>query len=102
MSTPRRPGRRVPRIVSTIEALADYLDHSSSWLSPRLLKWEAMGFPVRDDELDGWDIEAVDRWIDGRSKLLAPSDRVRDEQRALEEEFGIGDHKGPVSRKKAA
>jgi len=102
MSTPRRPGRRPPRIISTVEALADYLDHSSSWLSARLLKWEALGFPKRDDELDGWDIAAVDLWIDGRSKLLSPSDRLKLERANLKGEFDLGPDKGPISRKKAA
>ena len=102
MTTARRPGRRAPRILSTFEALADYLDHSVTWLSTRLSKWEAMGFPKRDNELDGWDIEAIDLWIDGRSNLLAPSDRLKLEREALAGEFDLGPHKGPVSRKKAA
>ena len=102
MTSPRKPGRRPPRIVSTTEALADYLDHSVTWLSTRLPKWEAMGFPKRDDILDGWDIEAVDLWIDGRSNLLSPSDRLTLERETLKGEFDLGPHKGPVSRKAAA
>lgn len=102
MTTARKPGRRPPRILSTFEALADYLDHSVTWLSARLSKWEAMGFPKRDDELDGWDIEAVDLWIDGRSNLLAPSDRLKVERATLAEEFGLGDCTRALSRKTAA
>ncbi len=75
MTNRREHYRREPRIIRTMQGLAEYLDHSVTWLSDRLARWEAMGFPPRDEELDGWDKAAVDWWIDERSGLLSPSQR---------------------------
>ena len=93
---------RPPRVISTVEGLAAYLDHSTAWLHARLDRWERLGFPKRDDELDGWDIEAVDLWIDGRSKLLSRSDQVRADRAALGREFGLGDIEDQIPGKTAA
>lgn len=102
MTQARHPGRHEPRIIRTVEGLADYLDHGVSWLRDRLSKFEAMGFPKYDPILDGWDIKAVDLWIDGRSKLLSPSDQIAADRAALARELGLGEIQSAVRRNKAA
>jgi hypothetical protein len=86
------------RITKSAEALAHYLGHSSSWLRVHYPELRAQGFPRRDDLLDGWDLKAVDEWLDRRSKVGDRVAGLANLQRAeLEREFGIGKGRYPVS-----
>jgi len=87
-----------PRITKSAEALAHYLGHSSGWLRVHYPELCAHGFPRRDDLLDGWDLKAVDEWLDRRSKVGDRAAGLASLQRAeLEREFGIGKGRYPVS-----
>jgi len=87
-----------PRITKSAEALAHYIGHSSGWLRVHYPELCAHGFPRRDDLLDGWDLKAVDEWLDRRSKVGDRAAGLASLQRAeLEREFGIGKGRFPVS-----
>jgi hypothetical protein len=91
---PHRPRmKRLPRIAQTDEALATYLDHSAAWLRLHAQKLYAAGFPRRDALVDGWDLNAIDAWLDRRSGIL-PVERIDlavAQRSELEREFGIGE-----------
>ena len=98
MTAHRPRPKRPPRIAQTAIALAEYLDHSPGWLSMNMEKLSAVGFPPRDDLLDGWDLNAVDHWIDQRSGIIPGEglDFAALQRRELEREFGIGSGAGSL------
>ena len=65
-----------PRIVNQ-SRLAEYLGKSKGWLSMHLGDLQAAGFPHRLPHVDGFDLRAVDAWLDklsGRSLPKAVND----------------------------
>jgi biotin operon repressor len=57
-----------PRLVSQKD-LAAYLGKSASWLSMHLNELQAeKGFPKPHPDLKGYDLKAVDAWIDTDSR----------------------------------
>ena len=74
----RRPD--LPRCWLTIGKAAQYLGHSSSWLSPeRLASLEEIGFPTIDSILERTEREAIDTWSDRYREL--PEERDGPEHR---------------------
>ena len=74
MIVPRRKPKHLPepRFLSRYQ-LATYLNRSEAWLTnSRLDNLYAKGFPRFDVFFGGWDIIAVDRWLDRRAGLDAP------------------------------
>lgn len=61
-----------PRILRSMNQVANYLGHGEQWFADRRADLERAGFPRRDDLLGGWDREAIDAWLDERSGLRAP------------------------------
>lgn len=58
----------------TIGQVAKRLGHARSWLTPvKLAELRAEGFPPYDTLLRGFDGAAIERWLDARSRLDAPS-----------------------------
>jgi hypothetical protein len=65
----RRP--ELERRWLTIGEAAQYLGHSSTWLSPeRLQRLQETGFPTIDPILERIDRDAIDRWSDRRNALV--------------------------------
>jgi len=91
--TGKRPRiTRQPRVAQTDETMGAYLDHSASWLRLHMPRLIAAGFPKRDALLDGWDLNAVDAWLDRRSGMI-PTERIdlkKAQTSELEEAFGVG------------
>ena len=71
-ATDKQRERRIkPRVVKQV-TLADYLDRSTGWLSLHLSKLQTeMGFPEKLPYVDGWDLQEVDKWLDGLSRKPA-------------------------------
>jgi hypothetical protein len=61
-----------PRVLSQA-TLCCYLGKSLTWFAEHRAELEAAGFPRPDSLLNGWDVAAVDRWLDQRSDILRPT-----------------------------
>jgi hypothetical protein len=71
MAERRRRPELEPRWLTIGEA-AQYLGHSSSWLSPeRLDRLQETGFPVIDPLLERIDREAIDNWSNRRNGMIS-------------------------------
>jgi hypothetical protein len=60
-----------PRVLNTT-TLCTYIGRSPTWLAENRSQLEAEGFPRPDPLLGGYDIRAVDLWLDHRSDILRP------------------------------
>ena len=76
-----------PRILTTTYQIASYLDRSEGWFRTKQPKLEEAGFPQEDKLLGGWDIDAIDRWLDKRSGLTQDSGT----RNTMDEILGDGD-----------
>ena len=63
MPKPRPRPEIMPRVVGRMQ-LAVYLNRSESWLAVHLLEMEARGFPSALPIVGGYDLRAVDAWLD--------------------------------------
>ena len=63
MTKARRRPNLVPRVVSAAEA-AGYIGKSSTWFSNHRAELEAHGFPKILPIVEGYDLGAVDKWLD--------------------------------------
>jgi predicted DNA-binding transcriptional regulator AlpA len=70
--TAARPQPRLPeaRILTSPRQVAARLGRSETWFVQHKAALEAAGFPRRDALLDGWDLAAIDAWIDRRAGAL--------------------------------
>lgn len=61
-----------PRILSSQKHVAALLGKPEVWFRKNRLKLEESGFPRFDDLLEGWDIDAINLWVDQRSCIKRP------------------------------
>ena len=58
-----------PRILSSQKQVAALLDKPQAWFPKNRAKLEQEGFPPFDNLLEGWDVDAINLWIDRRSRI---------------------------------
>lgn len=83
---PRARRIKVKSRIVPAATVAQRLGHDPSWFFRRRSALEAKGFPKRDELLGGWDLDAIEHWLDRRNDKdddLSGMD--------LDEELGIGD-----------
>lgn len=61
-----------PRILSSQHQVATLLDKPQSWFRKNRHELEKNGFPQFDPLLEGWDMNAINLWIDCRSCIERP------------------------------
>ncbi len=78
-----------PRVVTSPVQVATFLGRSEEWFRQRRERLEADGFPRKDRLLDGWDLDAINAWLDKRAGLgqhLSSESTIN----PCDEVFGIG------------
>jgi hypothetical protein len=86
-----------PRVVTSPAQVANFLGRSEEWFRQRRETLEADGFPLKDGLLDGWDIDAINAWLDKRAGLgqhLSPESMIN----PCDEVFGIGQSEHTIYR----
>ena len=69
MTKPRKLKMPKSRFLSSIWQVGSYLGHGGAWFRTHREELEASGFPTFDELIGGWDKDAIDVWLDGRSGL---------------------------------
>lgn len=72
MTPPRPKFTPEPRILNEFQ-VACRLGWATSTFRDRKEGLESKGFPRRDRLLGGWDVAAIEQWLDRRSGVGAPS-----------------------------
>lgn len=67
-----------PRILTSPYQVAALLGRGEEWFRQRRLRLEAAGFPIFDPLLGGWDLNAIEVWLDCRSGLEQQSSPDRE------------------------
>jgi predicted DNA-binding transcriptional regulator AlpA len=86
MTRPRPRWEIEPRIVNARD-VAFRLGKSEGWFHAHYEQLQNKDFPPRDELLGGWDLHAVDQWIDTRSGLRPEPRSPSERRRSLEAEL---------------
>ena len=69
MARPKRAFLPQPRVLTSPAQVAAGLGRGEEWFRRRRERLEAAGFPRRDALLGGWDLDAINAWLDKRAGL---------------------------------
>lgn len=68
MTKPTKLEMPTSRYLSSKWQVAAYLGHGGAWFRVHRDELEAAGFPKFDELIGGWDKDAIDVWLNNRSK----------------------------------